>query len=211
MNNPDQPKRSPDSSPDARGSAVMAHQLCGQCGHARDEHNGRGDCMHYDVGGCGCFAFVRPEDTTPEMRANRLFPRHWNVVYFNPTPFQPGGPCQAATCEGGTVATVRRIMVNIWGTVCEYDVCEACGERYHGKMMDDFPYRAPPPPQGTEDASMQSRVHPGDDVGGSQAHQEVSDSEPNPQDRAEAFRSIAERAIKEAIARGEIQIEDAHT
>lgn len=58
-------------------------------------------------------------------------------------------------------------------------------------------------------ASMQSRVHPGDDVAGSQAHQEVSDSEP--QDRSEAFRSIAERAIKEAIARGEIQIEDAHT
>jgi hypothetical protein len=32
-------------------------------------------------------------------------------------------------------------MVNIWGSVCEYDVCAEHAEM-HAKLVDDFPLRA---------------------------------------------------------------------
>jgi hypothetical protein len=115
----------------------MPDSCCGNCGHSRDEHNEQGDCIHYDIGGCSCFEFVTEANATPEMRANRLFPRHWNQIYTRKAPFVAGQRCDA--CQSPTTS---RILVNIWGTVVEYDVCEEHAS-YHGQMVDDFPTLLP--------------------------------------------------------------------
>lgn len=120
--------------------SIIISSPCGNCGHAESDHNGENGCTNdskaYYGNYCACWKFVRPEDATPEMRANRMFPRMWNVIYTNPAPFVAGGPCMR---DGCTTPVARRILVNIWGTVCEYEVCGPCGEQWHGKLVDDFP------------------------------------------------------------------------
>lgn len=113
---------------------------CGDCGHSLAEHNDAGYCMHYEHGACICCAYVRQEDATPEMRARRLFGRQHHSVYSFKLPFSTGGQCQR---EGCPREKTRRIMVNIWGSVCEYDACEECGQEFHGKLLDEFPARRP--------------------------------------------------------------------
>jgi hypothetical protein len=109
---------------------------CGDCGHSREEHNEHGDCMHYDRGGCACFAFVTEAEATPQMRARRLFGRLWHSTATLKAAFHPGGSCQHQGCA---LPVVRRIMVNVWGTAIEFDVCDEHAQRYHGKLLDDFP------------------------------------------------------------------------
>lgn len=78
-------------------------------------------------------------DFTLENRVNRLFGKdHWHTLYSFPQPFDPaaGHDCQRDGC-GAKVA--RRILVNAWGCVCEYEACESCAEQWHGKMVDSFP------------------------------------------------------------------------
>ena len=120
---------------------IIIHTRCGNCGHKEEQHSEGGDC-HYQHGEygnwCACSAFVRPEDATPTMRVELLFPNHWNVVLTLGKPFVPGSPCMR---DGCAAAATRRILVNIWGTVCEYEVCGPCGEWWHGKMVDDFPMK----------------------------------------------------------------------
>lgn len=83
----------------------------------------------------------KDSDFTPENRAQRLFEGRWNVVYTLRDPFDPnaGHDCQRESCEK---KATRRILVNIWGTVCEYETCEECGEVWHGKLVDDFPVKS---------------------------------------------------------------------
>jgi hypothetical protein len=113
-------------------------QECSNCGHDIEEHSQRGYCMHYKHGSCICSAFITSEEATPEMRANRLFGRMmWHSTYTFKKAFA-GGACNHKQCPA---AATRRIMVNIWGSVCEYDVCEEHGAEYHGKLLDEFPAR----------------------------------------------------------------------
>jgi hypothetical protein len=114
---------------------------CANCGHPREDHNEQGNCMERDgrYGGfCICSLFVSEADATPEMRARRLFGRMFHCTLTRREPFVPGGPCMRDGCE---LPAARRIMVNIWGSAVEYDVCEACGEEWHGKLVDEFPAR----------------------------------------------------------------------
>jgi len=138
--------RKPKTYPQGRAPAAARRCAvnCGNCGHARDEHNGRGVCINYDISACICNEYINPEDATPEMRAKLLFGRMFHSVYSRRDPFAPGGPCDRDRCGA---AAVRRIMVNLIGTVVEYDVCRPCAEQYHGNSRDDFPVRtcdAPP-------------------------------------------------------------------
>lgn len=44
--------------------------------------------------------------------------------------------------RGGRWATVTGfILVNVWGTVCEHDVCKPHQKKYHGILTDEFPAR----------------------------------------------------------------------
>jgi hypothetical protein len=83
---------------------------------------------------------LRPDaDFTIEIRVERLFGRNcWNQVYSFKKPFDPaaGHECNR---EGCTARATKRILVNIWGTVCEHEVCGPCAEQWHGKLVDDFP------------------------------------------------------------------------
>jgi hypothetical protein len=115
---------------------MSAPDGCANCGHARDEHNDQGDCLHYDFGGCICFNFVAEAEATPEMRARRLFGRMWHSTFTHNQAFVAGGRCEVQDCQ---TPAARRIMVDIWGSVIEYDCCPEHAERYHGKLMDDFP------------------------------------------------------------------------
>ena len=88
---------------------------------------------------------VAPEDLRqdpdwkPEIKAIQLFGRNTchNLSVLK-EPFKPGGEC---ACEGCPEGVTLRIMVNICGSVIEYDVCDKHREQYHGKMVDDFPIR----------------------------------------------------------------------
>ena len=78
-------------------------------------------------------------DFTPENRAKRVFGNnHWHHLYTFKDPFSlaAGHDCQYEPC--GNKAT-QRILVNIWGCICEYETCATCAERWHGKMVDGFP------------------------------------------------------------------------
>ncbi len=71
--------------------------------------------------------------------ATRYFGNHWNCWQEPLTLFVSGtNPCQVAKCPQ---LSVRRIIVNIWGTVCTADVCTACAVKYHGRMFEIFPWR----------------------------------------------------------------------
>lgn len=55
------------------------------------------------------------------------------------TVFEPGGPCWCKDCP---YLVAKRIIVNIWGTAMEVDVCEGHA-RLDGWCMDDLPQGPP--------------------------------------------------------------------
>ncbi len=78
-------------------------------------------------------------DWTPMNKAYKLFgPHMWHSLFIAKKPFDPEGSCMHKDCEKKNTV---RIMVNIWGSVCEADVCDAHREEYHGKCMDAFPWK----------------------------------------------------------------------
>ncbi|MFC1598532.1 hypothetical protein ACFL2U_00775 [Patescibacteria group bacterium] len=79
----------------------------------------------------------KEEDWNWENRAILLFGESsFHHVYTYKDEFVAGQPCKHRDCEQ---PTTRRIMVNIWGTVMEKDVCAQHAEQYHGKRLDEFP------------------------------------------------------------------------
>lgn len=79
-------------------------------------------------------------DWTPKNRANKLFTRSgWHSLSTLTEPINPTKECMHKDCVDGKRTT--RIMVNIWGSVCEYDVCDVHATQYHGSRLDDFPSR----------------------------------------------------------------------
>jgi hypothetical protein len=78
----------------------------------------------------------------PEWTVKTLAERHWYRFYhslYEPKfPFVAGGLCAVNDCKE---KAVRRIVINIWGTVCPADTCEECAQKYHLKAIEDFPWR----------------------------------------------------------------------
>lgn len=121
------------------------NEPCGNCGHERSQHTSGDDLGCYAMSGefagagmCPCWKFIPESDSLPAMRANRKFgPNKWHTVNYYSEPFQPGTPCQHDGCD---VLAAARIMVNIWGSVCEVDVCEE-HRSFDGKLLDEFPWK----------------------------------------------------------------------
>ena len=69
---------------------------------------------------------------------------HWHssifhTVYERVEPFIHGKVCECEECSG---EAIRRIVTNVWGVVCEYDVCEEHSE-YNGCRMEILKIRGP--------------------------------------------------------------------
>jgi hypothetical protein len=101
------------------------------------------------------FRYFGPDDKVPDIRfqesdlrrdqhwsievlARRLFNQMWHSLQYFKDPLDPTKACMHEGCDQ---MRSRRIAVNIWGTVCEADVCDQHSERYHGKMVELFPWR----------------------------------------------------------------------
>ena len=79
-------------------------------------------------------------DWTAENRTHRLFGNNWHHVYTFSLPLDPEQDCMHKDCDNKRSA---RIMVNIWGTVCEFDVCDSHRDEWHGNCADEFPFKKP--------------------------------------------------------------------
>lgn len=99
---------------------------------------------HVSMNGESVLDFMADElredpEFTPENRARDLFP---NVAVYRV--WTLGGSVETEKLcmrKGCKDFRSRRIMVNAWGTVCEADTCEKCGDDFHGKRVDEFPYK----------------------------------------------------------------------
>jgi hypothetical protein len=76
-------------------------------------------------------------DWTSEVKAIQLFGKKmFHSLRLLPKPFNPETECM---CEGCSKKATSRIMVNLWGLIYEFDVCDEDRKKYHGKGMDCFP------------------------------------------------------------------------
>jgi hypothetical protein len=82
-------------------------------------------------------AELRTDDEwLPENKAILLFGRSmWHTIQTLKKKFVPGGECMHKGC---LETTIKRIMVNVWGCVAEFDVCAKHAKEYHGKCIDCF-------------------------------------------------------------------------
>ncbi|MFH1207335.1 MAG: hypothetical protein V1668_01885 [Patescibacteria group bacterium] len=62
----------------------------------------------------------------------------WHSFYGLEGAINPDLECMGKDCLG---KRAKRILFNIWGSVCEADVCDDCAKEFHGKSMDSFPWR----------------------------------------------------------------------
>ena len=76
------------------------------------------------------------EELRPEVVAKSLFDQFWTLNTLI-KPFDPNSICMHEGCQE---KVHRRIMVNCWGQVYEYDCCKEHADKYHGSMLDSFPY-----------------------------------------------------------------------
>lgn len=73
-----------------------------------------------------------------EVQARRLFKKNWIVLSELNEPFTVERLCMVDGCLENRE---RRCLVNIWGNVCQVDVCDGHAQDYHGKCIDSFPFR----------------------------------------------------------------------
>ena len=98
-----------------------------------------GHPFHWEVGQPSCLEYVRPSTATLAQHADALFGRRrWHSLFTRIDEFTAGQQCNVDQCDK---LTTKRIIVNIWGSVAQYDTCDEHAERYHAKCMDDFPLR----------------------------------------------------------------------
>lgn len=77
------------------------------------------------------------------LRVRAVFSdNNWLAMALLPAPFINGGECHHRGPDRGGCPNpaTSRILVNIWGTVVEYETCDEHAS-YHGKLLDDFPVR----------------------------------------------------------------------
>lgn len=66
-----------------------------------------------------------------DARYGRMWQRHWTLKRsFHEV-------CGREKCYCCHKLVTRRIDANVWGTVCEYDVCDEHAEQYDGKCLDE--------------------------------------------------------------------------
>lgn len=71
-----------------------------------------------------------------EIRANRVFGSgKYHSLHSLSNPFDPEKECS----EDCQVKNSRRVLINIWGSVCEFDLCEPHAKEWHGKHADSLP------------------------------------------------------------------------
>ncbi len=79
----------------------------------------------------------------PEWSMQTLTNRHfkgrcWGMMIPKSPFVKDGRACQVDGCTG---KVEQRIIFNVWGNIAYADVCASCAFKYHGKLLDDFPYR----------------------------------------------------------------------
>jgi len=74
-------------------------------------------------------------DKYEEHRLKRKFGHFW-AAYFLTNPFDPNSLCYCCDNKATT-----RIEANIWGTIHQYDTCDACAEKWDGVRTDGLPER----------------------------------------------------------------------
>lgn len=60
----------------------------------------------------------------------------FNAVFFLDKDLDPNEEC--AFCQN---SARKRIELNIWGTITQYDVCHSCAEKWDGKRTDGSPLK----------------------------------------------------------------------
>ncbi len=86
---------------------------------------------------------IQEDGWTQEDRATFLFGSSWHSMWNLKFPWQEGNPCMHSAHDGqDRPPAVRRVMMNIWGSVCELDMCEEHLE-YDGRCADSAPYGEP--------------------------------------------------------------------
>jgi len=81
---------------------------------------------------------IEPEWSMKTL-VERYFHNFYHSYYEPKNPFVAGAKdCDVSGCRKNTT---RRIIYNIWGTVCFADTCDECAEEWHLKSMDSFPLK----------------------------------------------------------------------
>ncbi len=71
-----------------------------------------------------------------EIKATRIYGRdHFHHLYQIPYRFSPKNDCMHHDC---TKKSTKRIIFNVWGSVCEYDVCDEHAKSNDGYCGDEF-------------------------------------------------------------------------
>ena len=78
-------------------------------------------------------------DFSPQVRVNWLFsPNMWHHLFTLKNPINTTQLCVYKDCFN---SVAKRAMVNTWGTVAEYDMCEGHYNAWNGKNVDDVPVK----------------------------------------------------------------------
>lgn len=80
------------------------------------------------------------EEKEGEAYLNKRYGNMWHHRYQLKESFRPYGP-NRPLCYCCDKPVSRRIDANIWGCVCEYDMCEEHTEQFDGKCCDSIPSR----------------------------------------------------------------------
>ena len=86
---------------------------------------------------CAKRQLAHPDDCELKVRAEVLYPNYWHSSSRPKEPFSLTKPCMVEGCDE---LCVRRILINIWGTVYEFDACGPHAEEYHGLCGESFPF-----------------------------------------------------------------------
>ncbi len=75
---------------------------------------------------------------TSENRADILFPSFYHSLYVLKDPIDISQLCMHDGCENNRD---KSILVNTWGTVQDFHVCETHAKEWDGRCCDGFPRR----------------------------------------------------------------------
>lgn len=77
-------------------------------------------------------------DYPPAIKADILFKGLYHQIQSYQLPFNPGGDCQYNDCSR---EAIKRCMINIYGAVCEVDLCGEHAEEFNGHWLENFPWK----------------------------------------------------------------------
>ncbi|KKN96742.1 hypothetical protein LCGC14_0163860 [marine sediment metagenome] len=127
----------------ADGIKSLTWSRCKQCGDGWDVEKQDDGWHHVDPEATRCFCQVeqnhihRAEQENREAYLNERYGRMWHTSYTKKTGLLDFDQ-QCYCCHE---RATKRIDVNCWGVVAEYDVCCEHAERYDGKNCDSVTSR----------------------------------------------------------------------